>query len=187
MSADPNSTSSPDRGAGSLRVAVVVSRYNATITRPLLEGARQAWAERGGDPADLTVIGVPGAYELTAGAAIVARTERIDGVCALGCIIKGDTDHDVHIAQAVANGLNDVTLQTGVPCAFGVLTTNTPEQARDRVGGAKGNKGFEAMQALIDMARLHRHALSNNDWPWNLRSDPFAPSAPDKAAAEDGA
>lgn len=138
------------RQANVPRVAVVVSRYNATVTDRLLDGALKAYAGAGGKPADVEVVPAPGSYELTALALEAARTGRFAGVLALGCIIKGDTPHDGHIARAVAHGLVEVTLETGVPVSFGVLTTNTAQQARARAGGGKGNKGVEAMTALLE-------------------------------------
>jgi 6,7-dimethyl-8-ribityllumazine synthase len=131
-------------------VAVVVSRYNASVTDKLLDGAREAYARRGGLLEDLTVITAPGAYELPALALAAARTGRFRGVVTLGCLIKGETRHDRYIAEAVAQGLVNVTIATGVPAAFGLLTVDTPEQARARAGGPRGNKGAEAMDALLD-------------------------------------
>jgi 6,7-dimethyl-8-ribityllumazine synthase len=133
-------------------VAVVVSRYNASITDRLLAGARDAWAEAGwgGQVEAMTVIAAPGAYELPALAIAAAGTGRFRGVLALGCLIKGATSHDRYIAEAVAQGLVNVTIATGVPCAFGVLTVDTAEQADERAGGSEGNKGADAMLALLD-------------------------------------
>lgn len=132
--------------------AIVVSRYNTSVTGVMLDGAIGAYAARGGDESKLAILEVPGAYELTAVAAAAAGSEMYDAVVCLGCIIKGETDHDRHIAAAVAKGLTDITLATGVPVAFGVLTTNTNEQALARAGGDKGNKGAEAMDAALDAA-----------------------------------
>ncbi|MBM4107538.1 MAG: 6,7-dimethyl-8-ribityllumazine synthase [Phycisphaerae bacterium] len=129
-------------------VAVVVSRYNHSVTSALLDGARRESARRGGP--EPVVVEVPGSFELVAGCLAAARTGRFAGVVALGCLIKGDTIHDRVIADAVAGGLAHVTLRTGVPVSFGVLTVDTPRQARARAGGAKGNKGEEAMAALLD-------------------------------------
>ncbi|MBC7835615.1 MAG: 6,7-dimethyl-8-ribityllumazine synthase [Phycisphaerales bacterium] len=131
-------------------LAVVVSRYNASITDCLLEGARAAYEQTGGDPLSLHIIGAPGAFELTALSAAAARTGRFAGVVALGCLIKGETRHDRYIASAVAHGLTEVTIRTGVPVAFGLITANTPKQARERAGGVKGNKGSEAMVAVLN-------------------------------------
>ncbi|MBM91654.1 MAG: 6,7-dimethyl-8-ribityllumazine synthase [Phycisphaerae bacterium] len=132
--------------------AIVVSRYNTSVTGVMLEGAIGAYVARGGDESKLAVLEVPGAYELTAVAAAAAGSEMYDAVVCLGCIIKGETEHDRHIAGAVAHGLTEITLATGVPVAFGVLTTNTNEQALARAGGDKGNKGGEAMDAALDAA-----------------------------------
>jgi 6,7-dimethyl-8-ribityllumazine synthase len=132
---------------------VIVSRYNASVTDRLLAGAREVYAEAGGDPATLGVIAAPGSYELPALALAAARTGRFRGVLGLGCLIKGETSHDRYIAEAVAHGLVGVTLATGVPCAFGLLTVDTPEQAEDRAGGSHGNKGAEGMAALLDTVR----------------------------------
>ncbi len=129
-----------------------MSRYNESITEPMLHGAIEEFsllADRG----RVDIIPAPGAYELPALANAAARTGRYDGVLALGCIIKGETSHDVYIAQAVAEGLVNVTLLTGVPVALGVLTTNNAAQAKARAGGKKGNKGAEAMSALLDTIR----------------------------------
>ena len=130
-------------------MAVVVSRYNGSITGRLLEGALEAYRAAGGDPAAVTVVDAPGAYELVALSHAAAQTGRFAGVVALGCIIRGDTEHDRYIAYAVANGLAQVTVTTGVPVAFGVLTVNTVRQARERAGGVHGNKGAEAMGAVL--------------------------------------
>jgi 6,7-dimethyl-8-ribityllumazine synthase len=132
------------------RVAVIVSRYNWSITERLLEGALAAYAARGHEAGSVTVFEGPGAYELPALALAAADTARYRGIVALGCLIRGETRHDRYIAEAVAHGLVQVTLQSGVPVAFGVLTVDTPEQARARAGGELGNKGEESMAALLD-------------------------------------
>ncbi len=131
-------------------MAVVVSRYNRSITDKLLAGAIEAYVRRGGLAEHLRVVDAPGAYELPTLAHAAATLGTLRGVVALGCIIKGETSHDQHIAAAVAQGLVGVTLVTGVPCAFGVLTVDTPKQAQERAGGVHGNKGQEAMDAVLD-------------------------------------
>lgn len=168
----------------STAVAVVVSRYNASITDPLLEGARATYIERSGGEEGLTILHAPGAYELPALANAAARTGRFRGVVCLGCVIKGETSHDEYISHAVAQGLMQVTVQTGVPCAFGVLTVNTPEQAEARAGGKLGNKGAEAMHALLDTL-IEIDALRENGGR-NVRivdgpAPGFDRSLPDKA------
>jgi 6,7-dimethyl-8-ribityllumazine synthase len=131
-------------------VLVVVSRYNHSVTSRLLDGARAEYARAGGDPSRLAIAEAPGAYELPALALAGASSGSWAGVVALGCLIRGDTRHDRYIADAVAHGLMTVSLVTGVPVALGVLTTENPAQARARAGGSKGNKGAEAMAALLD-------------------------------------
>lgn len=134
-------------------VAILVSRYNESVTGAMLAGAVEAYAERGGDPAGLTIVEAPGAYELVALAN--AAAERHKAIVCLGCVIKGETPHDEHIARAVAHGLAEITVKTGIPVAFGVLTTLNAAQAKARAGGAsgkKGNKGAEAMHAALDAA-----------------------------------
>jgi len=136
--------------------AVVVSRYNGAVTSAMLRGAIEAHGRLGGDPAALSVIDAPGAFELAAIASAAARSGVYEAVVCLGCVIKGETDHDAHIARAVAHGCVEISTRTGVPVAFGVLTTRTIEQARARAGGSKGNKGAEAMEAAIGAARAVR-------------------------------
>ncbi|RMH11271.1 MAG: 6,7-dimethyl-8-ribityllumazine synthase [Planctomycetota bacterium] len=149
-------------------VAIVVSRYNAQITDALLSGARDTYTQAGGDEASLAIIEAPGAFELPVLAAKAARSGLYRGIVALGCIIRGQTQHDRYIATAVASALSHISVETGVPVAFGVLTTNNVEQAKFRAGlGMRpkaflteageeryvqvgSNKGIEAMQAVLD-------------------------------------
>lgn len=131
-------------------VAVVVSRYNQSVTGAMLQGAIRAYEDRGGDPANLSIVEAPGAYELIALAN--AATERHKAVVCLGCVIRGETPHDGHIARAVAHGLADITVKTGVPVAFGLLTTLDAAQAKARSSGKKTNKGSQAMHAALDAA-----------------------------------
>lgn len=131
-------------------VAIVVSRYNETITNALLESARSTYLAAGGSADRLGVIEAPGAFELPVLANAAAQSGLYRGVVALGCIIKGETRHDEYIAGAIAHAIADIGVKTGVPVAFGVLTTQNVEQAKARAGGDKGNKGAEAMVALLD-------------------------------------
>jgi 6,7-dimethyl-8-ribityllumazine synthase len=130
-------------------IAIVVSTYNEAITDALLVGAVEAYEEAGGDGHTLRIIYAPGAYELPLLALSAAATGRYAGVVALGCILKGQTRHDRIIAQSVADGLMHASLQTGLPIGLGVITANTPKQARERAGGPRGNKGVEAMRAVL--------------------------------------
>jgi 6,7-dimethyl-8-ribityllumazine synthase len=131
-------------------VAIVISRYNLSVTGPMLEAAIAAYRDRGGSEANLGVIDAPGSFDLTAIAAAAASSPLYAGVLAIGCIIKGETEHDRHIAAAVAQGLTQISVRTGKPVAFGVLTVNTAEQASARAGGNHGNKGSDTMHALLD-------------------------------------
>jgi len=140
----------PNASAQGLRIAIVVSRYNSEITGAMLESAREAFESMGGDEERLTVIRVPGAFELPALVGAGARSGRFDGIVALGCLVRGETVHDRVIADAVAHALASISASTGVPVGFGLLTTETIEQARARAGGAKGNKGADAMRACIE-------------------------------------
>ncbi len=110
----------------------------------------------GGLDSDLDIVEVPGAFELTGGCRMLAERGDVDAVVALGCVLTGETNHDRYIASAVAHGLTMITVGTGVPVAFGVLTCQSMAQARERAGGAHGNKGAEAMTAALHMAKIAR-------------------------------
>jgi len=142
----------PQTDASGLRIAVVVSRYHEEITAALAAGARRKFTDSGGAKEDLLELVVPGAFELPAVCSALANNGGVDGIVALGCVITGETRHDEYISAAVANGLVQIGVDTGVPVTFGVLTVASLEQARARAGGAKGNKGEEAMAAAIDAA-----------------------------------
>ncbi|MBK7405285.1 MAG: 6,7-dimethyl-8-ribityllumazine synthase [Phycisphaerales bacterium] len=131
-------------------VAVIVAQYNASVTNRLRDAALEAYVQAGGNVADVAVIEAPGSFELPALALAAAKTGRFAGVVALGCVIQGETSHNHHIADAVAHGLIAVTLQTGVPATFGVITAETAGQAYARAGGREGNKGAESMQAVLE-------------------------------------
>lgn len=137
-----------------MKFAIVVSRFNEEVTSGLLAGAYDALAEAGVGRDEVTVFHVPGAFEIPLAAMHAAESGRFDAVICLGCLIKGDTMHFEYIAEAASNGIMRVALDTGVPIAFGVLTTLTDEQAEERARPGAGNKGREAARAAIDMARL---------------------------------
>ncbi len=136
------------------RFAIVVSRYNESITAKLLDGALTTLTEAGVDDDQLDVAWVPGAWEIPAVAAQLARSGRYAAVLCLGCVIKGETTHDQHINRQVSTSLGQITLETGVPVLFGVLTCNTLEQAIHRSGGNVGNKGVECAEAALRMVSL---------------------------------
>jgi 6,7-dimethyl-8-ribityllumazine synthase len=136
------------------RVAIVAARFNDFVVASLLKGARAAWHERGGAAQDLTVVRVPGAFELPVVARRLASSGRYDAVVALGCVIRGDTPHFDYIAGEAARGLQLAGLETGVPVIFGVLTVESLEQALERAATTAGNKGGEAMESALEMAAV---------------------------------
>jgi len=135
-------------------VAIVAARFNDFIVASLLQGAERTWAAHGGDPAQLLVARVPGAYELPVVAKHLAASGRHAAVVALGCVIRGDTPHFDLVAGECARGLARAALDTGVPVIFGVLTVVSVEQAIQRAAVRAGNKGGEAMLGAIQMAQL---------------------------------
>lgn len=135
------------------RFAIAVSRFNEPITERLAAGARDCLREYGVRTGDITEVSVPGAWELALAAQWLAR-DGYAGIIALGCVIRGDTPHFEYVAGAAAQGLARVSLDTGIPIAFGVLTTEDNEQALARAGGREGNKGWEAALAVLEMADL---------------------------------
>ncbi len=147
------------KGSGSaegLRIAIIVSRFNNLITDRLLEGALEELARAGAKKEDVEVISVPGAWEMPVVAAELARLRKTDAMVCLGCVVRGDTAHFDFVAGENARGLTDVSRESGIPVANGVLTTNTMEQAIDRAGGSMGNKGAEAAACAVEMAQLMR-------------------------------
>lgn len=142
--------------AQGLRVAVVCARFNDFVVTSLLRGACDAWARRGGDPAELVVVRVPGAFELPVAARRLAASRDYSAVVALGCVIRGDTAHFDYVAGEAARGIGQAALETGVPVVFGVLTVENVEQAIERAATSRMNKGGEAMDVAIEMADLFR-------------------------------
>jgi 6,7-dimethyl-8-ribityllumazine synthase len=141
--------------ATGLRFAVLVARFNAIVTEPLLDGAVDALLRSGAATTDVVVYRTAGSYELAMLADKVLATKRFDAVIALGCLIRGDTIHFDLIAAEAAKGLAAAGIRHGRPVAFGVLTTETLEQAINRAGAKAGNKGAEAAMAAIEQARLY--------------------------------
>lgn len=140
--------------AQGLRVAVVVARFNEFVTERLLDGAKDAFRRHGGAEADLTVVRVPGAFELPLAVQRLAAGKRFDAVVALAAVVRGATPHFDFVSSAATTGLAHAMRDSGVPVGFGVLTTDTVEQAIDRAGAKAGNKGCEAMLTAIEMANL---------------------------------
>ena len=148
-------TDAPLNAAG-FKFVVVWARFNSAITERLLEGTLDALKRCGAAEQDIEIVSVPGAWELPIAAKAVAAANKPDAIVALGAVIRGDTPHFDYVAGQAASGLMDVQLDTGIPVAFGVLTTNTFEQASDRAGGKDGNKGYDAAITAIEMANLIR-------------------------------
>lgn len=142
--------------AAGLRFAVVVSRFNGFITDRLLAGAMDALTRTGASEDAVDVIKVPGSWEVPLIAGELARQHRYDAVICLSAVIRGETPHFDYVAAEAAKGVAHVAAETGIPVAFGVLTTNTLEQAIDRAGAKGGNKGFDAAMTAIEMANLLR-------------------------------
>jgi 6,7-dimethyl-8-ribityllumazine synthase len=142
--------------AKGLRIALLASRFNETITKSLLEGALSALRRHGLDDASITVAWVPGAFELPVTAKRLADSGEFDAIVCLGAVIRGATSHYDYVCSQAASGIARVSLDTGVPVIFGVLTTETIEQAIERSGTKAGNKGFDSAVSAIEMADLLR-------------------------------
>jgi len=139
--------------AEGLKVAIIISRFNSVITEKLLTGAVDVFVRHKGDEKNLTVVYVPGSFEIPLTAKKLAKKNFAAVVC-LGSVIRGETPHFDYIAAEVSKGIAQVSLESGVPISFGVITADTMEQATDRAGGKSGNKGADAMLSAIEMANL---------------------------------
>lgn len=148
--------------ANGIRFAIIVARFNSFVTERLLEGALDAIRRTGGDVESVELVRVPGSWEMPVVAAELARAKRHDAIICLGAVIRGATPHFDYVAGNAASHLAHIGPETGIPIAFGVLTTDTVEQAVDRAGAKSGNKGFDAAMTAIEMANLLR----------TLRSEP---------------
>ena len=143
-----------------MRIALIVSAYHSFVTDRLESGARRALVEAGVSEPDVVTFLVPGAYELAQAAAAVAASEGWSAIVCLGCLIKGETPHFDYIARAAADGIMRAAQDSGVPMTFGVLTTNTAEEALARAGDGPANKGREAALAAVEMAYLYERLPS---------------------------
>jgi 6,7-dimethyl-8-ribityllumazine synthase len=146
-----------DLDSTGMKFAIVVSRFNSFITDKLLEGALSGLRRTGAAEADIEVWRVPGSWELPLTVKTLAEQKRFDAVIALGAVIRGDTPHFDYVAGECARRLSGIPVETGIPVAFGVLTTNTVEQAIDRAGAKSGNKGFDAAMTAIEMVHVLRN------------------------------
>lgn len=145
-----------DLRVGDLRIALVASRFNESIVERLVQGAVEALASHGADLAALELVRVPGAFDLPPVVRKLAESRNFDAIVTLGAVIRGETPHFDYVAGECAAGLARIASDTGVPVAFGVLTTDTVEQAEERAGGGEGNKGAEAARVAIELANLMR-------------------------------
>jgi 6,7-dimethyl-8-ribityllumazine synthase len=139
-----------------MRFGIVVSEWNPEVTEALLKGAYNTLIREGATPDQITVVHVPGSFELTFGAKIVSEKGNVDAVIALGCVVRGDTPHFDYVCQSVRQGITHLNLTKSIPVIFGLLTTDNMQQALDRAGGIYGNKGDEAAVTAIKMIHLNR-------------------------------
>lgn len=147
--------------ASGLKFAIVVARFNSFITERLLSGAIDGLVRHGAKEEEIDVVRVPGSWELPLAVSEVAKTGKYNAILCLGAVIRGDTPHFDYVAGEATKGVSQVSMQTGVPIAFGVLTTNTVEQAVDRAGAKQGNKGFDAAMTAIEMANVLQQLRGN--------------------------
>ena len=141
---------------GSEKVAIINARFNHIITDRLVEGAKDAFLRHGGDEDNLDLILVPGAFEIPFVLDKVLKSEKYDGVCCVGAVIRGSTPHFDYVSAEATKGIANTTLKYSKPVTFGVLTTDTIEQAIERAGSKAGNKGFEAMTGLVELINLYK-------------------------------
>jgi 6,7-dimethyl-8-ribityllumazine synthase len=140
--------------AGDAKIAVVVSRFNEFFTSHMLAAAVNTFNRLGGAEKNLTIVHVPGSFELPVTALNLARTGQYQAIICLGCVIRGETDHYDHVVEQTAKGIREVGTSTGIPCIFGVITCDTLEQALNRAGAKMGNQGQKAMLAAVEMVNL---------------------------------
>lgn len=139
------------------KIAIINARFNHIITDRLVEGAKDAFMRHGGDEKNLSLILVPGAYEIPFALDLAIKSSKFDAICCVGAIIRGSTPHFDYVAAETAKGIAQTTLKYGIPVSFGVLTTENIEQAIERAGSKAGNKGFEAMSSVIEMLNLYKN------------------------------
>ncbi len=153
----PNAALSNGQG---LRFGIVMSRYNEGISRCLLEGASECLKHHGVAPDDISVIEVPGAWEIPMGLTWLSKSSTFDGLLVVGVVIRGETPHFDYVCRSCADGCDRVAAQSNLVVGFGLLTCDTVEQANERAGGAVGNKGVEAAMAALEMANLKRSLIT---------------------------
>ncbi|MBI4395175.1 MAG: 6,7-dimethyl-8-ribityllumazine synthase [Candidatus Omnitrophica bacterium] len=139
-----------------LRVGIVVSRFNEFVTKSMLEGALNELRRAGVSDADIHVVWVPGAYEIPFASQSLLESNKFDALVAIGCVIRGETSHYQHLAQAVCDGVQKVALERKIPIGFGVITVESMAQAIERAGGKHGNKGRDAAKSALEMVHIVR-------------------------------
>lgn len=144
-----------------LRLGIVVSRFNSVITEKLLEAAVDTFKRHGGSPDKVTVVRVPGSFEIPIATQRLARSGRCDAIVCLGCLIRGETKHFDFLAEEVTRGIDEVALKEDLPVSYGVITSETVEQAMNRAGLKHGNKGVEATLAVLEMTSVLRQLTGN--------------------------
>ncbi|HEY2922062.1 MAG TPA: 6,7-dimethyl-8-ribityllumazine synthase [Candidatus Binatia bacterium] len=144
------------RNAQGLKIGIVVSRYNQFITEKLLDGALDGFKSHGGEDENVTVIHVPGAFEIPLIAEKMAASGKYDAVVCVGAVIRGDTPHFDYVCDAVTRGIGDAVRAYKIPIGFGVLTTNNVQQAMERSGSKDANKGYEALLTVVEMVNVIR-------------------------------
>lgn len=178
MGKNPEAKPGPKHSAAGLRIGVVVSRFNARITDRLRKGTLDALKSAGATDGQIEIVEVPGAFEIPLTAKRLAEATNVDAVIAIGCVLRGETDHYNYVCSEVARGVQLAQLDTGVPIIFCVLTCETDDQALERSGGKLGNKGYDAGLAAIEMATFMRR---------NPRRAIAPSAAPKKARAKSAA
>lgn len=141
---------------GNEKVAIIASRFNHIITDRLVEGAKDSFIRHGGDEKNLDIILVPGAFEIPVVLSVVADSSKYDAFCCLGAVIRGSTPHFDYVAAEATKGVATIAQKCKKPVTFGVLTTDTIEQAIERAGSKAGNKGFEAMSGIVELLSLYK-------------------------------
>lgn len=142
--------------AAGQKIALVCAKFNDAITSRLLEGAISCFVAHGGDKANIDIIYVPGAFEIGVAVKMAAASKKYDGIATLGCVIRGGTPHFEYVAGEAASAVSKIAIDLTLPIAFGVLTTDSIEQAVERAGTKMGNKGWEATQALIETINVKK-------------------------------
>ncbi|HEY7716437.1 MAG TPA: 6,7-dimethyl-8-ribityllumazine synthase [Candidatus Binatia bacterium] len=145
------------KDAQGLKIGIIVSRFNHFVTEKLLDGALDGFKSHGGAEDDLTVVRVPGAFEIPLAVERMAATGRYDALVCLGAVIRGDTPHFDYVCEAVTRGIGDAVRTYKIPIGFGVLTTDNVQQAMDRAGSKDANKGYEALLTALEMIHVIRH------------------------------